>query len=254
MADYKEKFDGLHRAARRKAREIDEKLGVKGIVEDTARVAGDAAKLGAKTIAEGAEQLRAEAGRFADETNLRETAGRAADEAKRHAKDAGEFIRDAAGDAGKIIRDAAGPAGKKAGEVFDDAKSYVSTAANVVGKGVRATRAGSAATAGLLKAKDWVKAYPGKAAAVSLSFILGVRMGLSLLGYDAVLLGSHPPWLTHSALPVWGLRKAFESFDGYLKKQEKLIARGQLSVTHRERSIFRSEEHTSELQSRQYLV
>ena len=65
MADYKEKFDDLHRAARRKAREIDEKLGVKGIVEDTARVAGDAAKLGAKTIAEGAEQLRAEAGRFA---------------------------------------------------------------------------------------------------------------------------------------------------------------------------------------------
>ncbi len=92
MADYKEKFDDLHRAAKRKAREIDEKLGVKGIVEDTARVAGDAAKLGAKTIAEGAEQLRAEAGRFADETNLRETAGRAADEAKRHARDAGEFI------------------------------------------------------------------------------------------------------------------------------------------------------------------
>ncbi len=30
MADYKEKFDDLHRAARRKAREIDEKLGVKG--------------------------------------------------------------------------------------------------------------------------------------------------------------------------------------------------------------------------------
>src|SRR5882672_5188754 len=49
MADYKEKLDDLHRAAKRKAREIDEKLGVKGIVEDTARVAGDAAKLGAKT-------------------------------------------------------------------------------------------------------------------------------------------------------------------------------------------------------------
>src|SRR5712692_10819255 len=104
MADYKEKFDDLHRAAQRKAREIDEKLGVKGIVEDTARVAGDAAKLGAKTIANGAGQLRAEAERFAEESNLRETAGRAADEARRHAKDAGEFIRDAAGDAGKIDR------------------------------------------------------------------------------------------------------------------------------------------------------
>ena len=72
MADYKEKFDDLHRAAQRKAREIDEKFGVKGFVEDTARVAGDAAKLGAKTIASGAEQLRAEAERFAEDNNLRE--------------------------------------------------------------------------------------------------------------------------------------------------------------------------------------
>src|SRR5712691_7874077 len=125
MADYKEKFDDLHRAAKRKAREIDEKLGVKGIVEDTARVAGDAAKLGAKTIADGAGQLRAEAERFADDNNLRETAGRAA--------------------------------GEKAAVVFYDAKSYVSTAAKVAGKSVRATRAGAAATAGILKAKDWVK-------------------------------------------------------------------------------------------------
>ena len=37
MADYKEKFDDLHRAAKRKARELDEKLGVKGIVEEGAR-------------------------------------------------------------------------------------------------------------------------------------------------------------------------------------------------------------------------
>src|SRR5437773_11081100 len=229
MADYKEKLDDLHRAARRKAREIDEKLGVKGIVEDTARVAGDAAKLGAKSIADGGGQLRADADRCPDDNNLRETARRAAGEAKRHARGAGEFIRDAARDAGKVIRDAAGPAGKKAGEVFDEAKNYVSTAANVAGKGVRATRAGAAATAGVLKAKDWVKANPGKAAAVSFSLILGVRMGASLPGIDAVLLGSHPHWLTHSALPVWGLRKAFESFDGYLKKQEDLIARGELS-------------------------
>ena len=67
MTDYKEKFDDLHRAAKRKARELDEKLNVTGIVEDTARVAGDAARRGAQTIADGAEQLRAEAGRFADE-------------------------------------------------------------------------------------------------------------------------------------------------------------------------------------------
>src|SRR5205807_10274683 len=105
MSDYKEKFDDLHRAARQKAKELDEKLGVSGIVEDTARVAGDAARRGAKTIAEGAEQLRAEAGRITDDPKLRENARRASDEAKRHAKGAGKAIRDAASDAGKVIRE-----------------------------------------------------------------------------------------------------------------------------------------------------
>lgn len=228
MADYKEKFDDLHRAAKRKARELDEKLNVTGIVEDTARVAGDAARRGAQTIADGAEQLRTEAGRFADESNLRETAGRAVDEAKRRAKDAG-----------KIIRDAAGPAGKKAEKVFDDAVGYATTASKFAGKGVRATRASAAATAGVMKAKDWVKENPGKAAVVSFSLILGIRMGAAFPGLDAVLLGSHPHWLTHSALPVLGLKKASEKFDEYLHKQEARIAAGELDEAERERVEFR---------------
>lgn len=238
MADYKEKFDDLQRAARRKARELDEKLGVTGMVEEGARVAGDAAKRGAKSIADGAEHVRAEAERYAEEKNLRETAGRAANEAGRRAKDAGKTIREAAGDAGKVIRDAAGPAGKKAGEVFDEAKSYVETAAKVAGKGMRATRATAAATAGIVKAKDWVKANPGTAAAVSFSLILGVRMGASFPGLDAVLLGAHPHWLTHSALPVLGLKKASEKFDEYLKKQEARVAAGELDEAARERVEF----------------
>lgn len=227
MTDYKEKLDDLHRAAKRKARELDEKLNVTGMVEDTARVAGDAARRGAQSIANGAEQLRTEAGRFADETNLRETAGRAADEAKRRAKEAG-----------KIIRDAAGPAGKKAEKVFDDAVGYATTATKFAGKGVRATRASAAATAGVMKAKDWVKENPGKAAVVSFSLILGIRMGAAFPGLDAVLLGSHPHWLTHSALPVLGLKKASEKFDEYLKKQEARIAAGELDEAERERVEF----------------
>jgi len=239
MADYKEKFDDLHRAAKRKARQLDEKLDLTGMVEEGARVAGDAARAGAKSIADGAEQLRAEAERLAEEKNLRETAGRAAGEAKRRAKDAGKTIREAAGDAGKIIRDAAGPAGKKAGQVFDEAKGYVSTASKMAGKGVRATRASAAASAGILKAKDWVKENPGKAAAVSFSLILGVRLGASFPGIDAVLLGSHPHWLTHSALPIWGLHKIGEKFDAHMRQQEELIAAGELSEAERERIEFR---------------
>jgi len=83
MADYKEKLDDLHRAAKRKARELDEKLGVSGIVEDASRAAGDAARKGAQTIANGAEHLRAEAEAFTGDPKLRENARRATDEARR---------------------------------------------------------------------------------------------------------------------------------------------------------------------------
>lgn len=238
MSDYKEKLDDLQRAARRKARELDEKLGVSGIVEDTARVAGDAARRGAKTIAEGAEHLRAEAGRMADDPQMREHARQATDEAKRQAKNAGKTIRDAATDAGKIIRDAAGPAGKKAEKVFDDAAGYVGSAAKMAGKGMKATRATAAASAGIVKAKDWVKENPGKAAAVTASLVLGIRAGAALPGLDIILLGTHPHWLTHSALPVWGLKKASEKFDEYLKKQEQRIAAGELDAAERERVEF----------------
>src|SRR5207302_90529 len=169
---------------------------------------------------------------------VRETAGRAADEAKRRAKDAGKIVRDAAGDAGKIIRDAAGRAGKKEDKIFDDACSYAATATKMAGKGVHATRASAAATAGIMKAKGWVKENPGKAAAVSFSLILGVRLGAAFPGLDAVLLGSHPHWLTNSALPVWGLKKASEKFEAYLHQQEERIAAGELDDAERERVEF----------------
>lgn len=230
MSDYKEKFDDLKKRAR--------DLNVSGLVEDTARVASDAARKGAKTLAEGAGQIRAEAERLAEDPKVRENARRAADEAKKHAKGAGKAIREAATDAGKIIRDAAGPAGKKAEKVFDDAANYMGSAAKVAGTGFKATRASAAATAGLMKAKEWVKENPGKTAVISASLILGIRAGAALPGLDVVLLGTHPHWLTHSALPVWGLKKASEKFDEYLKKQEQRIAAGELDQAERERVEF----------------
>jgi hypothetical protein len=68
--------------------------------------------------------------------------------------------------------------------------------------------------------------------------VLGIRAGGAFPGLDAVLLGSHPHWLTHSALPVYGLRKASEKFDNYLKKQEGLIARGELAEAEQQRVEF----------------
>lgn len=223
MADYKEKFDELHRAARRKAQDLDQKYAIKDMVEEGARRAGAAARRGAETMASGAERLRAEAERLADDDQMKDATDRAAQEARK---------------AGEVIRNVAGTAGKKAGEVFEDAKTYYEQASKVYGTSAKLTRASAAATAGVLKAKDWIKENPGKAAAVSFSLVLGVRLGASFPGLDAILLGSHPHWLTHSALPVWGLKKASDKFDSYLRKQEELIAAGQLTDAERERVEF----------------
>jgi hypothetical protein len=227
MSDYRDKLDEWQRAARRKARELDEKYDIKGRVEEGARVAQDAAKRGAETFSDGAERARAEAERFDDEYEVRERARRAAEEAARRAREAGE-----------AFRQAAGSAGEKAGEVFDDAKNYYERASQVYDLGARLTRASLATTTGLFKAGGWVRENPGKAALATVSLVVGVRLGTAFPGLDAVLLGSHPHWLTHSALPVYGLCKASEKFDHYLKRQEDLIAGGQLDKAARERVEF----------------
>ena len=173
MADYKDRLDEWQQAARRKARELDEKYSISDMV-------GEAAKRGADTVASGAERLRAEAERLTDDEEVNETARRAAG----HVKKAGQAVRDVAGDTGK--------------KVFDDARTYYDRASQIYGTGARFTRASTAATAGALKARDWIKENPGKAAVVSVSLVLGIRAGAAFPGLDAVLLGSHPHWFTHS--------------------------------------------------------
>jgi hypothetical protein len=224
MADYKEKLDEWQQAALRKARELDEKYAISDRVGEGARAAGDAAKRGAETMATSAEKLRSEAERLTDDEEVGETARRAATETVRNVKKAGKVVRDVAGDTGK--------------RVFDDAKIYYDRASQFYDTGARFTRASTAATSGLLKARDWIKENPGKAAVVSVSLVLGIRAGAAFPGLDTVLLGSHPHWLTHSALPVYGLRKASEKFDNYLKKQEELIARGELAEAEQQRAEF----------------
>jgi len=231
MADYKEKIDEWQKTVRQKARELDEKYAISDLVDEGSRVAGEAAKRGAETLTSGAEKLRSEAERLAADGDVADTARRAADEALRGAEKAGKAIRKAAGDAGK-------KAGKKAGEVIDEAKTYYDRASQFYDTSAKVTRASTAATAGVLKAREWIKENPGKAALVSFSLVLGVRAGAALPGLDAVLLGAHPHWLTHSALPFFGARKLSEKFDDYVRKQEELIAAGQLDEAERKRVEF----------------
>jgi len=227
MSDYKEKIDEWQRAARRKARELDEKFAITNLVEEGARAAGDVAKRGVDTVAAGSEKLRAEAERLSEDKDVNEAARRAVKHARRGAKKAGDALRNAAGDAGK-----------KAGGAVDEAKAYYDRAAKVYNSSARVTRASAAATSGLLKAREWIKENPGKAALVSVSLIIGVRTGAAFPGLDAVLLGSHPHWLTHSALPVYGLRKVSEKFDAYLRRQEELIGTGALTEAEENRIEF----------------
>src|SRR5215468_616289 len=67
MADYKERLEEWQQAARRKARELDEKYSISNMV-------GEAAKRGAETVASGADRLRAEAERLTDDEDVSETA------------------------------------------------------------------------------------------------------------------------------------------------------------------------------------
>lgn len=227
MADYRDKLDEWQRAARRKAREIDEKYNLKGRVEESARRAQEAARQGADVLSGGANRARSEAERFDEEFAVRDRARRAAEEAARHAREAGEAFRQAAGSAGEM-----------AGEAFGGAREYYDRATQFYDFGARFTRLSAGTTAGLLKARDWVKEHPGATVLISLSVITGVRLGASFPGIDAVLLGTHPHWLTHSALPVYGLRKVGEKFDIYLKEQERLVLAGSLSEAERRRLEF----------------
>jgi hypothetical protein len=227
MADYKDKIDEWQKTVRRKARELDEKYSISEKVDEGARAAGEAAKRGAQTLTEGAEKLRVEAERLAEDGELGDNARRAAGEARR-----------GAGKAGEVIWEAAGEASKKAGQVFDDAKTYYERASQVYDTGAKITRASTAVTTGIVKAREWIKKNPGKAAVVSVSLVMGVRMGTAFPGLDILMLGAHPHWLTHSALPIFGVRKLSERFDDYLRKQEELIAQGQLDEADRKRVEF----------------
>jgi hypothetical protein len=224
MADYKEMIEEWQKTVRRKARELDEKFAISDLVDEGSRAAGNAAR-------RGADKLRSEAERFSGEGELGDTARRAADEALRGAEKAGKIIQDAAGDVGK-------QAGKTAGEMFDDAKTYYDRASHFYETSAKVTRASTAASAGISKAREWIKENPGKAALVSFSLVVGVRMGTALPGLDAVLLGAHPHWLTHSALPIFGARRLSEKFNDYVRKQEELMANGELDEAERTRVEF----------------
>ena len=259
MADYRDKLEEWREAARRKARELDEKYDIRERVEDAAAVAGEAARKGADAVKSGAERARTEAERLGEDFDL----GEHASEAKERAQEVGAGVRTrasgAAEEAARVARDVGGrvreagqKAGEKAGDVLGEAKKYYKGAekyykgaaraagmgVKVAGIGARATRLTAVSTAGLYRAYDWAKQNPKRAIVVTLSLATGVRLGASFPGLDGVLLGAHPHWFTHSALPVWAMRRLGKKFDEYLRERERLLAEGGLEEAERKRVEF----------------
>ena len=246
MSDYNSKLDEWRDAARRKARELDERYNIKNRVEDSARRAEEAARLAteaarrageraSETVADAGEHVRAEAERLGAEaerltqdSELREAARRAAEEAARQAREVSETFRAGARAAGRRAE-------ARAGQVFDDARGAYERAASVANFGAQSARAGAALTGGAWRLQSWARQHPGQAVLVSFSLVAGVRIGSAFPGFDGVLLGAHPHWFTHSALPVYALRKAGDKFDSYLREREQLVSAGELTEAERKR-------------------
>lgn len=259
MADYRDKLEEWREAARRKARELDERYNIRERVEDAANAAGDAARRGAGAVKSGAERARNEAERITEDFDLgdqasgakeraqevgsdvRAHAGRAAEEAARVARDVGERVKEAGQKAERAAGDVLGGAKKYykgAEKYYKGAARAARTSVKVAGLGARATRLTAVSTAGLYRAYDWARQNPKRAIVVTLSLAAGVRVGASFPGLDGVLLGAHPHWFTHSALPVWAMRRLGKKFDEYLRERERLIAGGNLNEAERRRVEF----------------
>ncbi len=231
MNDYKERFERWQKKATEKFEEIDAQLGLKEKIEGGARIVVDTARTGA-------ERLKVEA----EKTDVGKQAVRVAGDVINTATDTAksawnvsEPIRDAAGDAGVkaggVVVDAAG----KAGEFFDDAADSVGTnakrVAKVVGFGSSLSTTLDAGLRSAKKAADWAKEDPLSAATTGVSMAIGAGLGVIFTG-----ISSH--WLLNSAIPTWSVKKLAENFDGYLKRREDMIEKGQLNDADAERVKF----------------
>ncbi len=231
MTDYKETFERWQKKAAEKLDEIDTQFGIKEKIEGGARVVVETAQKGAEYIKTEAE--KSDLGKSA--VKVTEDVINTAGDAAKTAWNVSEPVRDAAGDAGAKAGEVAVEAAAKAGEFFDDAVDSVGSNAKrvskVVGFGSSLSSTMESARKGFQKASDWVQADPMRAATTGVSMAIGAGLGIVFTGFS-----SH--WLFNSAIPTWSVKKLAEQFNGYLKRREDLIEKGQLSEADTERVQF----------------
>ena len=231
MSDYKERFDRWQKKATDKLGEIDSQLGLKDKIEGGARAVYDTAQKGAEYVKSEAEKT--EVGKQAVKV-AGDVINTATDTAK-SAWNVSEPVRDVAVDAGHKAGTAVVDVVDRAGDIFDDAYDAASTntkrVAKVVGFGSSITSTLDAGLKSAKKAVDWATEDPIRAATTGVSMAIGAGLGVVFTG-----ISSH--WLLNSAIPTWSVKKLAEQFDGYLKRREDMIAKGQLSDADAERIAF----------------
>ncbi len=215
-------FDQLREAARRTAQDLDEKLDLKGKIDQAGKVAGEAARKAEETVTQAREQFEKIDQEYKVSDNLRQSATRAEDSIRQGAEGFSKAAEETARD------------------VFGSAQTYYRRAEQAYNLGSSGARLTEAAVSGYEKARVWIRENPGKTAVVTFSMIAGVRAGSALPGLGATILGAGGAgnWFLHSALPIVGIRKLTERYDQYLKEQEKRIAEGQMDEAEKARIEF----------------
>lgn len=249
MADYKEKFEKWQKEAKERFDDFDKQIGLKEKFEKGAEALKETAQKGAETLKEGAQKIKTEA----EKTEVGKQAVKVAEgsfktpgDTAKKVYEASEPLRDAAGDAGEKAGEVAREAGKKAGEVFsvagdkasefyEDVKDSASKTANRASKafnfGAGWTRTIDSAIKTVQKTTGWITENPLQAATTGVSMAVGAGLGVVFTG-----ISSH--WLFNSALPAWSVKKLSEQFNEYLKNQEELVQKGELTQAEAEKIQF----------------
>ena len=249
MADYKERFEKWQREAKERFEEIDKQLGIKDKIEE-----------GAKTVKEKAHKIKTEAEKSEvgkQASKVAEDTVKTAGQTAKKAWEASEPIRDAAEDAGgraadalgksaveaeKTIKNVSKQAGKvfnaaseKAGEVFEETRrtvdSTAKSAAKIFNFGAGWTRTIDSTIKTFRKTSGWIQENPVQAATTGFSMAVGAGLGVVFTG-----ISSH--WFFNSSLPTTLIKKVGDQFNDYLKNQEELIQKGDLTQAEAEKIQF----------------
>jgi ElaB/YqjD/DUF883 family membrane-anchored ribosome-binding protein len=274
MADYKKRFEKWQKDAKERFDDFDKQIGLKDKLAEGAKVAVETAQKGAETLRDSAEKIKHEAEKTevgkqavkvaegtykAAEKVAGETVKTAGETAKK-AWEASEPVREAAEDAseragdvfesaskntGEMLRTVSEKAsevfayaGERAGDVFGEAQKSVSSTARSVSNafnfGASWTRTINSAFKTVQNTADWITEKPLQAATTGASIAVGAGLGVVFTG-----ISSH--WFFSSMIPAWSVRKVSEEFNKYLKTQEELVIKGDLTKAEAERIQFERE-------------